>query len=331
MAFSLAAKLRQKPAVNVDIKAIDLTDRAFAVSTPQNMEALANSLRFAGLLHTVWLRPKGSHYQIISGFLRVQSCLELGWETIPAQVLAEDITNLEMARLAIMDNLAARPLNVLEEARAIALLRKHTASEEAFSRNLNELGLSQNPKHWAKLNKLLQLPAITQQAVAGDLIALSVGEELAEFNEEIILHFTDIFVKGKVGLNRQREFIRLVFELGCIKDLPPEAVFELPEFGAVWHNNAETDQRKKALLLLEWLYQTRYPHLTAARNAARKKIAGLGLDGRIRLNMPENFENLRHSLSFSFESKAELLELLDLCLKMAADDNLNKLFQRDEV
>lgn len=330
MACNLAETLRQKPAVTVDITAIDLDDLTFAVSTVNNQEALADSLEFAGLLHAVWLEPKGSRYRIISGFLRTRCCLQAGWETITALVLPEDMPDLELAQLAILDNMTARPLNAVEEARAVALLRKFTLDDDAFRKNLRLLGMSENPKHLDKLAKLLQLPVMTQNAVAADLVPLAVACELADFDSEVALRFTEIFIKGKVGLNRQREFMRLVFELSRLKDMEMQAVFDLPEFKAIWQG-AEDDRRKKAVMLLEWLYQTRYPHIAAAREQAGQKITALGLDNRIRFNMPENFENLRHSVSFGFESKAELLEVLGMCLQMAEDPVLEQLFTREEV
>lgn len=330
MACNLAAKLRHKPVVAVDISAIDLDDLTFAVSTVRNQEALADSLEFAGLLHAVWLKPNGAKYQIISGFLRTRLCLQAGWETITVLVLPDDLTDLELAQLAILDNLAARNLNAVEEARAVALLQKFSPETEILRKNLRVLGLSENPKHLAKLEKLLHLPIVTQKAVAADLISLAVACELAAFDEAVALRFTEIFIKGKVGLNRQRELIRLVFELSRLKELEPLSVLALPECNAIWQG-AEDDQRRKALLLLEWLYQTRYPHIALAREQARQKIADLKLDERIRLNMPENFENLRHSLSFGFESRHELLEILDFCLKMANEPVLEHLFVREEA
>lgn len=330
MACSLAEKLRQKPSVTVDITAIDLDDFTFAVSTVNNQETLANSLKFAGLLHAVWLEPKGSKYRIISGFLRTRLCLQAGWETITALVLPEDLTALELAQLAILDNMTARTLNAVEEARAVNLLQKFAPDAETLRQNLRALSLSENPGHLAKLEKLLQLPTAVQNAVAANLIPLAVAEELTAFNEDAALRFTEIFTKGKVGLNRQREFIRLVFELSRLKELELQTIFDLPEFKAIWLGKAE-DQRRKALLLLEWLYQARYPHIASAREQARLKITALGLDSRVRLNMPENFENLRHSVSFGFASKAELLELLGLCLQMANDPALDKLFKREEA
>lgn len=330
MDCKLADKLRHKPAVTVDISAIDLNDRTYEISSGGNKEALTNSLQFAGLLHPVWLAPKGSHYLIVSGFARVRFGLEQGWETIAAMVLSDDFSELELAQLAVLDNLSNRTLNPLEEARAINILRHFGPMENGTSPGeqiARRLGLFRT-----NTNYILQMPPITQNAIAEGQVSLSVLHDLALFaDDEIVARFTDIFVKGKVGLNRQREFIRLVYELGRIQSIDAGSVFELPEFKAIWQNAAESDQRKKAIILLDWLYRQRYPYISAVREQARQKIAVLGLDNRIRLNMPENFENLRHSLSFSFESRDELLEILNLCLKMADNPDLNDLFKREEV
>lgn len=330
MDYKLADKLHRKPAVSVDINAIDLNDRTYAISSGGNQEALTNSLQFAGLLHPVWLMPKGSQYLIVSGFARVRFGLAHGWETITALVLADDFSELELAQLAVLDNLGNRTLNPLEEARAQHLLchfgpmQNGTSPGEQIARRL---GLFRTNTSY-----ILKMPPVTQNAIAEGQVSLSVLHDLWLFaDDEIVARFTDIFVKGKVGLNRQREFIRLVYELGRMQNIDTGSVFDLSEFRAIWQNAAESDQRKNAIVLLDWLYRQRYPHISAVREQTRRKIAALGLDNRVRLNMPENFENLRHSLSFSFESRDELVEILNLCLQMADNPALNGLFKREEV
>lgn len=328
MACSLADMLRQTPVKSVALHAVDLDDRTFRISTVQDSTALAKSLQFAGLLHPVWLCSKGDKYQIISGFRRTAVVRSLQWQSIPALIAPEVIPELVLAQLAIWDNKSVRELNVVEEAYAVALLKRLSHNESAFRQVLQNCKLTLNPKQLTKLDKLTQLPEATRNAVAQDLIPLAVAEELSAFEVTAVLKFTDIFISGKVGLNRQREFIRLVYELAKIKDLPPTDIFNLSEFNVVWQG-PESDQRRKALLLLEWLYNTRYPNIAHVREQARQKIAALAPDSRIRLNMPENFENLRHGLSFSFESRAELLELLDLCRQMADNEKLAALFKRE--
>lgn len=303
-------------------------DRRLAGNSP-----LAQSMCKAGQLRPVWLLGKKTEgYRIVSGFRRYECAKALQWDAITAQILPPDTPPLHAALLAILDNRFTN-WNIVREADAVKLLKRFAPDEPTLKECLQICNLPYNPKHFEKLAKLTGLSEGLKSYVEEDVISLAVACELADMDCDTAGTLGQIFYLGKLGLNRQREFMRLTCELGKLGDVTPkQALLKVAAQIGLGDDNAwqvNADVKQQTLKLLEALYENRYPNISQVRKQAKDKIAALGLDNRLRLNMPENFENLRHSLSFGFESKAELLELLSLLQNLTQDNGLEKLFIRE--
>lgn len=294
---------------------------------------LAQSMNKAGQLRPVWLLGnETTGYRLVSGFRRYECARALQWDVITAQVLPHDTPPLHAALLAILDNRFTN-WNIVREADAVKLLKRFAHDETMFKECLKICDLPYNPKHFEKLAKLTRLSEELKSYVEEDVISLAVACELADLDCDTAGTLGRFFYLGKLGLNRQREFMRLACELGKLKEITPkqallEAAAQIGLDDDAWQTGANLKQL--TLRLLETMYENRYPNISLARRLAKDKIAALGLDNRLRLSMPENFENLRHGLSFSFESKAELLELLALLQNLALEPGLEKLFSRSD-
>jgi len=83
---------------------------------PAALEELVSSIKQAGLLQPIVVRPAGvGGYELIAGERRLRACQQLGWERIPAvQREADDRTLLT---LALIENLQRDDLSPVDEAR----------------------------------------------------------------------------------------------------------------------------------------------------------------------------------------------------------------------
>ncbi|HET7790051.1 MAG TPA: ParB/RepB/Spo0J family partition protein [Gemmatimonadales bacterium] len=85
---------------------------------PTALEELKSSIRQAGLLQPVVVRPApadGDHYQLIAGERRLRACQALGWEKIPA--VKRDVDDRTVLTLALVENLQRDDLSPVDEAR----------------------------------------------------------------------------------------------------------------------------------------------------------------------------------------------------------------------
>lgn len=87
----------------------------------QALEALAESIRTAGLMQPLVVRPGPTgEYQLIAGERRWRAAQIVGMDAVP--VLVRDVNDREAAEFALIENLQREDLNPLERAEAFARL-----------------------------------------------------------------------------------------------------------------------------------------------------------------------------------------------------------------
>lgn len=85
---------------------------------PAALEELKSSIRGAGLLQPVVVRPApggNGGYELIAGERRLRACQALGWERIPA--VKRDVDDRTVLTLALVENLQRDDLSPVDEAR----------------------------------------------------------------------------------------------------------------------------------------------------------------------------------------------------------------------
>ena len=124
---------------------------------PEEIEALANSIKKEGLLQPILVRKVGENYQIIAGERRWQACKSLNMKEIPVRFWAAD--NDKALELALIENIQRTDLNPIEEAYGYKRLmerRGMTQSEVAQT-------VSKGRSTIANALRLLDLPEEAQQ------------------------------------------------------------------------------------------------------------------------------------------------------------------------
>jgi ParB family transcriptional regulator, chromosome partitioning protein len=84
---------------------------------PTALEELKSSIRQAGLLQPVVVRPfpAGGGFELIAGERRLRACQALGWERIPA--VKREVDDRTVLTLALIENLQRDDLSPVDEAR----------------------------------------------------------------------------------------------------------------------------------------------------------------------------------------------------------------------
>lgn len=146
---------------------------------PEEIHALADSLRQHGMLQPVLVRPMDGRYQIIVGERRLRASVEAQLHEIPARVM--ELDDQHVCEFAMVENLQREDLNPLDKASAFReyLDRFGGTQEELAVR----LGLDRSTI--SNLIRLLELPEEIQQAVRSKIITAGHARALLGLDDPL--------------------------------------------------------------------------------------------------------------------------------------------------
>ena len=124
------------------------------------LRGLADSIRRAGVLQPVVVRPRGEMYELVMGERRLRAAHMASLERVPA--LVRDVPDERMLELALIENVQREDLNPMDKAVAVQRMIRELAltQEDAGGR----LGLERSSV--ANLLRLLELPPAVQGMVS---------------------------------------------------------------------------------------------------------------------------------------------------------------------
>ncbi|MGA6925838.1 MAG: ParB N-terminal domain-containing protein, partial [Desulfosarcina sp.] len=108
----------------VSVDRIDTADHTFKITTNTDTNDLTSSIGSVGLLQPPILMPTAKGYRTVTGFRRIAACEGLNLTPIAARLLPPDTSPMVCAQMAVADNALQRPLNLIEQSRAYALLNR---------------------------------------------------------------------------------------------------------------------------------------------------------------------------------------------------------------
>ena len=146
---------------------------------PDELAELTDSIKQNGVLQPLLVRKKGSSYEIVAGERRYQAAKAAGLEEVP--VIIRDISDEDVFKLALIENLQRSDLSPLEEAQGYRqLLREKDLTQEELARIL-----SKSRSTITNTLRLLDLPEEVQELVEnGSLTAGHARAILAVPSEE---------------------------------------------------------------------------------------------------------------------------------------------------
>jgi ParB family chromosome partitioning protein len=134
--------------------------------------ALAESIRLAGVLQPLVLRPRNGHFEIVAGERRFRAARQAGLASVPAVV--RDVPDGSMLLWALVENLQRRDLNPMDRARALRRL----LSEAGCSHEQAAGALGMDRSTLTNLVRLLELPPEIQQEVSRGTISMGHARAL---------------------------------------------------------------------------------------------------------------------------------------------------------
>jgi len=143
--------------------------RAFDEET---LEELAESIRRDGLQEPVIVRKVGDEYQLVTGERRVRASIMAGSDTVLA--ICRDVSDADMFRLGLIENIHRDDLNAIELAQAYQAL----VDEFDWTQEQVAVEVGKNRVTVTNTLRLLNLPPEVQQCVADGSITMGHAKAL---------------------------------------------------------------------------------------------------------------------------------------------------------
>ncbi|WP_273446036.1 ParB/RepB/Spo0J family partition protein [Thermophilibacter provencensis] len=174
---------------------------------PEELAELADSIKQNGILQPLLVRKKGSGYEIVAGERRYQAAKAAGLSEVP--VVIREISDDEVFKLALIENLQRSDLSPLEEAQGYRqLIKEKGLTQEELAKIL-----SKSRSAITNTLRLLDLPEEVQGLVEeGKLAAGHARAILAVPSEEGRIQLAQKVVEERLSV-RQTESLASLFSV----------------------------------------------------------------------------------------------------------------------
>ena len=168
------------------------------------LEELADSIRQKGVINPLIVQDRKDHYEIIAGERRWRAARKAGLKEIP--VIIRNLTEEEIAEIALIDNLQREDINEVEEALAYKRLidefgytqdvvaEKVSKSRVSVTNKLRLLKLSEDVRQMIIDNKITGGHARTLIAVEDEAEQLRLAEQI--FDEKLSVRQAEQLLKS---------------------------------------------------------------------------------------------------------------------------------------
>lgn len=174
---------------------------------PEELAELTDSVKKNGVLQPILVRKKGNGYEIVAGERRYQAAKAAGLTEVP--VVIREISDEDVFKLALIENLQRSDLTPLEEARGYGRLIK----DKGLTQEELAQALSKSRSAIANTLRLLDLPTEVQELVeSGKLTAGHARAILAISSEEGRIRLAEKVVRENLSV-RQTESLAPLFSV----------------------------------------------------------------------------------------------------------------------
>ena len=286
---------------------IDLSDYTYRITTLSTTDDLARSIGAIGLLQPPSVIDVAGRMVVVCGFRRIKALLslDLGGKEIPLRFLPPATPPMILAAMAISENSFQRPLNVVEQSRGIALLKRVCDPPDAWHQIARSSGLPDSAKAVASILPIVEMPGALQQAIVDGTIALPVAHQIDRLEVDDRRAMIDLLRRIRVGLNVQRELVERITEI-CRRDrisiarlLAQDRVREILE-------NDLTPMPQNVQQLRDFLKTERFPALRQAEQGYRQAMKALHLPAQIQIQPPPFFEGKTYQIKLQVETRHQL-------------------------
>jgi len=312
----------------IPISEIDTGDHTYCLSLHPDPTALVPAIEAMGLINPPIVREKkDSRYCIVCGFRRVRACESLGREKITVRVLKGQLSEVDLLKVALLDNRSHRPLNVVEQSRGIRKLRSHLPAKNRLQALASLLGFPPNKKVLERISSLDGLPEAIQKGVLDETISFEAAVHLSGMSDGDALSLFDLLKGLKFSQNKEIEIITLVQEIAAREDLMIDEVLESEDIRTIL-NRPDLNRNEKGAMLRASLKGRRFPALAEAEKDFIEVRKDLKLNNCMSLSPPPYFEGGPYTLRMTFKNLDDFKKCRKTLDAIAKNPSFRKLLDR---
>jgi len=319
-----------RPAIQYDdkvvpISQIDITDDTCCLSLHIDPTDLVSAIQAVGLINPpVLIQKDNGVYGIVCGFRRIGACRSLGWTEIHGRVLGKGLSELDLLKLAILDNRSHRPLNVVEQAQGVQKLSPHIPAKNRLEVLSSLLGFPPNRKVYSKISALCRLPEVMLVGLLQGALSFEAAVDLSRLAPDEAMAFFEVLGRLKLSQNKQREIIRLTQEIAMREDHQSARVLQCADVKAILDSH-DLNRNEKGAMLRAYLKRRRFPALVEAEEKFLKELRALKLNENTHITPPPYFEGDSYTLRMTFKNLEDFEKGRDILNAMAKNPALKRL------
>lgn len=201
--------------MTLELDALDWADESFRTSPPVSLDKLRASIRAIGLLHPPFVTAPAGRWIIVSGWKRLLACRALG--RTPVEVIdTEERDALRNVLLGFLENVASRPIGLIEKAEILSRLVALGQDRETIRRDFMPLlDLPQNEEVLQDHLRIAGFSPEVKRGIEERPLTFPVARILAAFSPAERQAILPLLLP--LGLNSQREVLENLREV-CLRD-----------------------------------------------------------------------------------------------------------------
>lgn len=167
------------------------------------IDNLARSIEKHGIIQPIVVIKKELYYEIVAGERRWRAAKSIGLKKIPA--IIKEIDDLEVAQIALVENIQREDLNSIEEALAFkSLIEKYSLTQE----NIAEL-VGKSRSYVANIIRLLNLDECVKNLIIENKLTSGHGRTilgLNKDNEQIVL--ANMIIENNLSVRQTESLVK---------------------------------------------------------------------------------------------------------------------------
>ena len=277
-------------------------------------------------LGPVYVQPpllvsNGRQYSLVTGREAVQHCREKQ-EPLPYAVVVDSIEDRKaLMQFLILMKSQLWGFNVVEK--AVAVKRLYDLSSTVNGDLLKLLGIPKSERFIRGYIALADAPDIVKGLVLTGRVDLLTAFELFSFEKRYWSRLAHFIAGIRLGTKKSNRLLTMLYDIIHRDGMTVEQLIGSCEIEEIL--NSKIDAKHKGQKVYESIERIRNPYMTEYKERFYDAVRKVGIDPQLHLTIPQDFEEWKFRISFSFTSVEDFRKKAQLLIKIGSETTFHEL------